>query len=83
VVANPEKNDRAGMRRPREFSGRDKAQHGNDRRSGAPNGFRESRAAAFFQPPAQNGGASDSVMRGDKTNAIYQQTCPSHFSVFL
>jgi len=50
VVTDFEENDRAGVRRPREFSGRVKAQHRNDRRSRAPNSIRESRAAAVFNP---------------------------------
>jgi len=61
VVANPEKNDRAGMRKPGEFSGRVKAQHGNDRRSRTPNGFRKSRAASLFQSREKDGRAGNLI----------------------
>src|SRR6266404_640818 len=59
VVANSEEDDCAGVRRPREFSGRVKAQHGNDRRSRAPNGFRESSAHALLQSREKDGRAGN------------------------
>ena len=57
MVADIEKNDRVGVCEPRELSGRDKAQHGDDGGSRAPNSFRESRAHALLQSTAKDGGS--------------------------
>src|SRR6266852_767355 len=58
LVAHAEKNDRAGLHKPRAFHSRHYAECRNDSGSRAPYGFSEGRAHAIFQPAAQDGSSS-------------------------